>query len=275
MIYLLSCEEQKDIPQESTAKDTSEVPPTISVPSYLPPPDLMSEDAPKSIEGEKIQFEFDLELVIKKHLDAVGQDKVSNIQSLRQIGLFIQQGRENSFTTSFKRPYKYHSEILIQGQRLIQAFDGNKGWSYASWLPDNKPVEIQGEQLKQIKEQSTFDDLLHNWQKKFKRLEPDGLEKIGDIKYYRMKGIRDPGNLIYIYIDPNTFLTYKTTEVVKSQQYEGMAEIYFTNYKKINGISLPFRIEFKLNNETVTEIRIISTELDIEIDDSIFKMPQS
>ncbi len=273
-ISLISCKETQDT-KEPPSKDTVSQAPEINAPTYLLPQEGISDNQISPEEAEHTPIEFDINALIERHLLAVGQDKMSKVKSMRQKGLLIQQGKENTFVVHFKRPLKYHSEITIDGEKLIQAFDGDKGWSYASWLKETKTHELKGDQLKQLQEQSSFDDLFHNWEKKFSKLEADGLEKIGNTKYYRIKGVRQAGTLIYIYLDPKTFLTYKTKETMKTPQYEGTAEVYFSNYKSINGITLPHQITFKLNNETMTELRFVSTEFDIDIDDGLFQIPKS
>lgn len=272
--FIISCQENQET-KEPVAKDSVSEAPAINVPPYLLPQEEKPQSEVSTGEGEVIHLEFDIDALIEKHLSAVGQQKLLQVKSMRQRGLLVQQGKENTFVIHFKRPLKYHSEITLDGEKLIQAFDGDKGWSYASWLKDTKTIELKGEQLKQLQEQSSFDDLFHNWEKKFSKLEADGLEKIGDTKYYRIKGTRLVGNIIYIYLDPKTFLTYKTKETIKTPQYEGTAEILFGNYKNINGITLPHKITFKLNNQTMTELRFVSTEFDVDIDDAMFQIPKS
>jgi hypothetical protein len=165
-------------------------------------------------------------------------------------------------------------EISMQGQTMIQAYDGKKGWGQVPMQGKTNIVDITGKPLDQIKEQADFDGILYNWEKKLKSVEPDGFEMLDGIKAYRLKVTKKSGNVIFVYIDPNTYLTIKSAEMIKTPQYSGFAEIRFGNYKKIDGISIAHEMNFVLNKQSISRFVFSKITLNQAIDDKDFQKPE-
>src|SRR5712692_9407449 len=69
--------------------------------------------------------------IIKKVLDARGgADKIRAVQSERVTGrISAPQGIEGQFTVELKRPNKMHTEVFVEGQKIVRVYDGKSaGW---------------------------------------------------------------------------------------------------------------------------------------------------
>ena len=66
--------------------------------------------------------------ILSKHFKAVGQKKLENVESIKMMGSTQTQGQEFKFTMYLKEPNKIRNEVPMQGQKMIQAFDGENGW---------------------------------------------------------------------------------------------------------------------------------------------------
>jgi len=74
-------------------------------------------------------------------------------------------GQELPMEMKMKRPNKFRVEMEMMGQKMVQAYDGEKGWMIAPWLsPD--PQALEGDQLKQAMEQTDFEGELYNYKQK-------------------------------------------------------------------------------------------------------------
>jgi hypothetical protein len=51
-------------------------------------------------------------------------------------------------------------------------------------------------------------------------------------------------------------------------------EIYYDDYRNIDGVLLPFKIEQRFNNQTSMVINIKEIKFNIEVDDIIFDKPE-
>ena len=68
---------------------------------------------------------------------------------MKSSGKTIAQGMELDFEIYTQRPEKFRLEVDIQGAKMIQAFDGEKGWFVAPWTGSLDPIEISGYSLNQ------------------------------------------------------------------------------------------------------------------------------
>jgi hypothetical protein len=68
-------------------------------------------------------------------------------------------------------------------------------------------------------------------------------------------------------------LELKVTSKRKTPGGEIEVDQYPGNYKPVNGVVFAFSIETKLKGQSVNTIIIEKIELDVAIDDSVFKMP--
>ena len=87
----------------------------------------------------------DLKNILEQHFTAVGQEKLMKIKTFTIYGKIVQMGTEFSFVQRMKTPDKFRMEADIQGQQMVQAFDGENGWYIAPWIgPD--PQDLAGPQ---------------------------------------------------------------------------------------------------------------------------------
>jgi hypothetical protein len=276
MVMIFACNQTEDKkPQEATKQTQQD---TAKKPAFsYTTPEQQQDGIPmqQPEQGQVINESYDLNELLTKHFNALGQSKLIKPASIIQEGTLSQPGgMETKVLMMYKRPLKSRMEISMQGQTMIQAYDGKKGWGLVPMQGKNNIVDITGKPLDQIKEQADFDGILYNWEKKLKSVVPDGYEMIDGKKAYRLRVTKKSGNVIYVYIDPNSYLTIKSAEMIKSPQYNGMAEIRFGNYKKIDGISIAHEMNFVLNNQSISRFIFSKITLNQDIDDKEFQKPE-
>jgi hypothetical protein len=90
---------------------------------------------------------------------------------------------------------------------------------------------------------------------------------------YKLKLTLKNGDVRNIFIDAENWLTLKVNLKRKTPGGEMEADQYVGNYKKVNGLMVAFSIETKIGGQTINQIVFDKTEMDVPIDDSVFKMP--
>jgi hypothetical protein len=278
IIAIAACNQTEDKKPQEAAKQKQEDTAKKPAFSYTAPDqqqDGIPMQQPEQGQGQVINESFDLNELLTKHFNALGQSKLTKTSTIIQEGTLSQPGgMETKVLMKYKRPLKSRMEISMQGQTMVQAYDGKKGWGLVPMQGKNNIVDITGKPLDQIKEQADFDGILYNWEKKLKSVVPDGFEMIDGKKAYRLKVTKKSGNIIYVYIDPNSYLTLKSTEMIKTPQYNGMAEIRFGNYKRVDGISIAHEMNFVLNNQSISRFIFSKITLNQDIDDKEFQKPE-
>ena len=214
--------------------------------------------------------------LVKKAIEAQGGRKnILAIKTLKMTGkVLAQQGVEFPFTIYEKRPMKMRMESTIQGQTMVQAYDGEKAWWIMPFMGSTEPQLVPEEQAKDIKEQADFDGPLFDYKKKGNKVEYLGKEEVEGTDAYKLKVTLKNGSIRYVYLDAEYYLPIKVVTKRKRKDTEITVETYQGDYKKVAGVLMPHSIESRMNGKTVSQITIEKVEPNIPLDDSLFVMPK-
>jgi outer membrane lipoprotein-sorting protein len=217
--------------------------------------------------------------IVKKALDARGgADKIRAVQTERITGhVSSAQGVEGGFVLELKRPYKMHTEISVDGQKIIRVYDGKSaGWTINPFAENKDAQPMSEEDLKSITEESDMDGPLVDYKSKGHQVELIGKEDLDGKPVYRLKLTTKNGDVRSYLIDASTFLTTKWVGLRKIGDKDFPWESSLSDYRAVQGLKYPFKIEqgspgtdFK---QTLTTEKI---EIDPPLDDSRFAKPAS
>ena len=216
----------------------------------------------------------DLSEILDQHFSVVGQEKLAKIKTFTIYGSIVQMGTEYSFVQKIKKPDKLKIEADIQGQKMIQAFNGDDGWFIMPGMgPD--PQDLTGPQLKQAKEQTNIEGDLYNWEEKGHLAEYMGTEDVEGTETYKIKLTKKEGDEIFYYIDSEAYIIIKESRkiTVQGSEMEMETESFPGNYKMFDGIAIPMSIKTNTMGQEI-EILFDSVKFDLELDDSIFVRPE-
>ena len=220
-----------------------------------------------------ITQEMNLEQVLAKYYQTIGTNNVKDWKSLTLVGKSAAQGMEFPVTIYMKRPEKIRVEVEIQGNKMIQAFDGKTGWSIAPWSGSSEPQDMTADEVKGMKKQADFEGSLYNWKEKGHKAELLGKEDMEGTAVYKIKLIRADENIETYFIDAEDFVPIKVITVMKIQGNENESETYPSNYKEVNGAMMPFALENKYKGQSVSHVVIEKYEINKEVNDSLFMKP--
>lgn len=214
--------------------------------------------------------------IIQKNTEARGGlQKLKAIKSLKATGRLTPAslGQDIALTLQQKRPNAFRMEFTLQGKSMIQAYEGEGGWQINPFQGSSEPEKLAGDDLKDAQEQADIDGPLVDYKAKGHTVELLGKEDLEGTPVYKLKLTLKTGDVRYIYIDAANYLELKTTAKRKSPGGELEIDIYPSNYKSVGGVLFPFSIEQKAQGQTQVQIALDKIELDVPIDDAIFKMP--
>ena len=219
-------------------------------------------------------FSQTVDEIISKNIETKGGlQKLKSIKSMKMTGKVFAGGFEMSMTLWAKRPNMSRMEAIFQDQKIIQAYDGEKAWQINPFMGSNEPQEIKGLQAEDLKDRADFDGPLVDYKKKGHKVEFMGKEDLEGTEVYKLKVTMKSGRVVYLYLDTDSCIELKQSTTLNYQGTEYLVETIFGDYKEVDGIMVPHFIETKLNGQTQARIIIEKVEFNIEIDDSLFKMP--
>ncbi len=218
------------------------------------------------------------ELVNKNIQAKGGMDKIKAIKSVRMVGHLTGSG---GFTAGVGqetlRPNLVRQTFTLQGLTAVQAYDGSTGWQIQPFGGHKDPQLMGEDDLRDLQIASDFDGPLVDYKEKGNTVEYLGHDIVDGDDALRLKVTLKNGDLIYYYLDPDTFLEIRTEvqEFIRGSVKENQTDM--GSYKPVNGVMYPFSItsgpKNDPSNSATTTIEKI--EVNTSIPESDFAVPAS
>lgn len=222
-----------------------------------------------------------LDEVLAKNLEVRGgEDAILAVGSLRMTGTMRMGGSaagalELPFSAEFKRPNKVRIEFTMQGMTAVQAYDGEVGWAIMPFLGKTEPEEMAEDQLKEIKDQADLDGVLVNYEEKGHTVELLGTEEVDGTPAYMLRVTKANGDVVDLFLDQEYYIEFKADTKREVQGSEVEISTVFGDYKEVDGILFAHSMEVSFPGNPAGQVITINTiELNVEIDDDRFAMPE-
>ena len=213
--------------------------------------------------------------ILTLYFQTIGQDKLLKTNTFVTKGKIMQAQFEIPFTSYNERPMSYRLEAEFQGMKIITAFDGTSGWSINPMMGATDPQPMTDEQIEKTKLQADYDGMYYNYAEKGYKVEFIGKDFLDDIEVYVLKLTTPTDDVITSYFDTENNILLKSSSNMMMQNVETQFEMYFSNYKYLDEILIPYSIETKVNGNTMMNMVVEEVTYNVEIPDSMFEMPQT
>jgi outer membrane lipoprotein-sorting protein len=211
--------------------------------------------------------------ILKKMVEAQGGNEV--YESIKDMTLsgnleFAQQGMTGALTVYKKEPDKRRTDIEIQGVLITQAYDGQTAWGTNQQTLSNEV--FSGEEAASLKREALPVVSFLYPEKYGIFFAYKGKEKLENKDYLVLEESFPDGFKATLYIDPETYLTYKTKSKAATQMGEVDIEQLNSDYKKVEGRTMAHKIVTYANGQEYMKITISNVTFNSGLDDSLFKM---
>jgi hypothetical protein len=211
--------------------------------------------------------------IVIKNLNAIGGvAKLHEVKSVIMENTVKVQGLEIGNLTTVLVGKAVKSDSKIMGNNLVQAFDGTTAWAITPVIMggNGEPQVLSEEMSKSVINQVDPFPLL-DYAKKGTVLELLAPEKVKDKDAYHLKISPKGGAESEIWIDVATGLISKLKTIQNGQE----VELFFLNYKEIEGINFAMSSETSNPMAGTVSIETKTVKLNNAIDEVIFKMPST
>ncbi len=213
------------------------------------------------------------ELAAKSLAARGGAEKLKAIDTIQMTGHVSTQGMEVPMLLRMKRPNLVLTEMTVQGQKVVQGYDGRQAWTINPFMGSSVPQAIAGPQADMMKDQADFDGPLMDYKAKGRAVELIGAEELDGSKAYKLKVTKPGGPVQYLYLDAQTGLDLKVVTEIDQGGQKITIENLLSNYQAVNGVKMPFLIQTFVNGRPQAQITIEKIEIGVPMDDSVFRMP--
>jgi outer membrane lipoprotein-sorting protein len=220
-----------------------------------------------------------VEEIIRKNLEARGGTaQLRAVQTIKQTATLSMQGRDVNITIYSKRPNLIRQEITADGRLVVNGFDGLTPWILNPNVSP-RPIVLTGPQADQIKHESNFDGPLLDYKSEGTTVAMSGYEMIGGRRVVHLRLTASSGQRSDVYLDGDTFLEARistqagmgpsqTSSPVRREQE-------LSDYRKVDGIPVPYLVRTLLNGVLQSELKVLTVEFNVTLDDELFKVPKS
>ncbi|HPC98988.1 MAG TPA: hypothetical protein P5257_08540 [Bacteroidales bacterium] len=204
-----------------------------------------------------------LDEIVKRQSSALKEDSYDNVKTVKVTAKLNQMGMTLAMTTYFKAPDLSRIVLSFNGQEIVQVYDGKKGY-LINPMAGSEPQELSPDQLTSLKNNSTLKSPISGYHRD-KKLTLEGTGDVNGKPAFKLKAT-DGGNVIYYFIDKQTWLPVKMT-----MTSGGMNIDTYQEWADIKGIMLP-KVTKTVAGNTEIVINVEDVEVNIPLDDSLFRI---
>jgi outer membrane lipoprotein-sorting protein len=217
------------------------------------------------------QAQPSVDSIVTRHLDAMGGlDRLKDILTMKKVAKVTMQGRQITTTMYFKRPNMSRQELQIDGQTVINAFDGTTPWIINPLTGFNRPVTVSGTQAASIREDSSFDGPLVEYKSRGMLIDYVGREPLGEGEAHHLRVTSASRQVRHLYLDATTYLEVKLAAEVQGSKLEQLS----SDYRDVDGVKVAHHLKTVVNGAVQTEMRLESVEFNLPIESALFRMPK-
>jgi hypothetical protein len=213
--------------------------------------------------------------IVSNYIDFIGGEKKwKKITSMISTGEYDYGGVAFPFTTYAKAPNRYKFIVTFNGKYYAQAYNGTSGWRIDAFKNETAPTLLEGKPARAMANEADieFQSPFINYKTKSHSITFEGNETIAGIALYKIKLLRKSGESETYYFDTKNFSLVMKIATAKNVELQGASlNTYYSDYRTVQGLNIPFNIVSKANEQTVLTISVKEVMLNVEIRDAEFK----
>ena len=214
--------------------------------------------------------------IVAKHIEAMGgADKWKAVKAMEMNNKFTVQGMDIASKTVIVSGKSLRTDISVMGQEIISAIDGETGWAQqpAMMGGTGEPEDMPGAMIKESRKQVYLGGSLMNYKENGSTIELVGKEKLEGVDVYHLKLTEKAGDITNLFVSTSNYYVLKSAGKRNIQGKEVDAEVNFSNFKQVEGLTFPYTMETASPMGGMMTIETESIKLNPKIDESIFKKP--
>ncbi len=197
------------------------------------------------------------------------------ISSMKITGAGEQGGMTFPLTVMSMAPNMQRVEVDVQGQKVVESFDGEVAWTINPFMGSTEPVKKTEEETTEAAKQ-VFEDELINWKEKGHTVTVEGTEEVDGVETIKVKMVKASGDEVVYFFDPENYVPIMSRNYMAFGPMEGKAiDTYLSDYDEVDGLIVPFSIEQKIEGQTMMKMTAEKIEFNLPMDKENFMMPET
>jgi hypothetical protein len=209
--------------------------------------------------------------IVAKHLEAMGGlERLKDIQTMKKVAKVTMQGRQTTTTMYFKRPNLSRQELQIDGQTVINAFDGTTPW-IINPLTGFKPARHR------VRRASRPDPRGLVLRRSARRLQVEGhAHRLRGIGATGRRASAPPPRDLGQPAGPAPLSGCRHLPGVEAGRRRRSAKLeqLSSDYRDVDGVKVAHHLKTVVNGAVQAEMQLESVEFNLPLETALFRMPK-
>ncbi len=212
----------------------------------------------------------DVGKIIDQYVKAAGGGKtLSKVQTVSLDGTFSGggDGKPGTYSLRVKQPNRYYSEIRSEGKTLIESYNGKSAWHQTE---SSEISTLLGPQALETEAAGQYyNTRLQNLAKKKIGIGFKGHAQVRGRDALQVELTYPTGVQWEVFFDPQSHLIVEEKGSIAGIPHE----IYYEDYRSVNGLKLPYKVELQRGSESYS-ISITQANVNETIGERVFDFPK-
>jgi hypothetical protein len=212
--------------------------------------------------------------VVQKYSAAMGGlDAFDKITTVKITGNYFTQGNELPMTIQMINNKGVRTDIEAMGQFVTNVYFNGTGWKINPFAGVTTATAMTGNELADFKAQASLATNLMDYKKRGHAVELLGEEDVEGIKCYKLKFTNaDTRKETFYFINTADNIILKSVTKADIQGQETVVEAWYSDIKDFNGLKFAMTRSSRIDGQVFQEVKFDKIELNVPVDESIFKM---
>ena len=204
-----------------------------------------------------------------------GAEAWKAITTTRQTGKMSMQGMEFPVTLTAAEGNKMRIDVNVQGQKIIQATNGEMAWQVMPFQGINEPTAMSDDEAADMKDQEFLNEFIDYEERGFILTAVEGREIEGTATLGVRVTHKERDTDRTYYFDPEYMIPVAMTSVSKSGPMKGREMMtLLSDYAEHDGLIVPMFMEVKLDGQPLQKITLSEMENNVELEEDFFSLPK-
>jgi outer membrane lipoprotein-sorting protein len=177
---------------------------------------------------------------------------------------------EGFTSKQLQKPNLLRVDLQLGGKKIIQGFNGKLAWILNEFTDKPETAEILSDsEMKEMSEKADFDGPLVDYKKKVHSVELLGIETVDGEPCYHLRVTRKDGGKQDSYVSTGSYREV----MIAVPGSSGTISSKYSDYRRVEGTSLPYRIRWYRNEDLQMEISVTEVRLNATIPSQLFDPP--
>jgi len=215
-----------------------------------------------------------VEKIATRYINFIGGEKNwKKVKTMTTSGEYDYGGISFPFKTFAVAPNRFKFIVESNGKYYAQGFDGMKGWKIDAFKNETVPTVLNGPEATAMANESSVElmDVMVRSKSNGAKMAYIGTDLVRSHFCHRITLVEN-GMTDTLFFDTKSYeLVMKKTLSKNAELQKAPLKIYYSDYRDIGGIKIPFKTICESNEQVILIITVNKATLDVPIEEKEFQ----